>query len=144
MSVVKSSTVTASVFEGPRITEVCRFSLSKAARPPVASVSRVLSTIAPRYRLSQPRLPSAFFPSGASPFFTSPLSFKSKYQLSVSPPLLFSVNVKIACPFLTASFLSLSSAWRAELIASKASDEGKESAKIVSEFIFLIVTRGLV
>ena len=73
--------------------------------------------------------PSAFFPSGASPLPTSPLSFKSIYQLSVLLALFFNVNAKMALPFLTASFRSASSDCRELLMASKAAEEGKASEK---------------
>jgi len=56
-----------------------------------------------------------------------PFSLRSMCQLSVSPALFFSVNAKKAFPCLMASFLSASLEFRAELIASKAADEGNLS-----------------
>jgi hypothetical protein len=67
----------------------------------------------------------AFFPSGASPFATFPLSLRSICQSAVSPPF-FNVNAKIALPFLIASFRSPSSC-NAEERTSKADEEGKRS-----------------
>lgn len=72
-------------------------------------------------------LPFAFLPAGASPFATSPFSFKSMCQLSVAPAPFFNVKAKIALPFLMASFRSASLEWSDSLMASKATDEGKAS-----------------
>lgn len=68
-------------------------------------------------------VPLAFFPSGAAPFPTVPVSFKSMCQLSVLPSPFFSVKPKMAPPFLMASLRSLSSL-RASAIRSKADDDG--------------------
>ena len=73
-------------------------------------------------------LPSAFFPSGASPLATTPFSLRSMNQLSVCPSLFFRVNANMALPFLTASFRSASLDWRELLMASKAGEEGNASA----------------
>lgn len=70
--------------------------------------------------------PSAF---AGSPLATSPFSFRSMYQDPVCPSLFLSVKAKIALPFFTASFRSVASDWREELIASKATEEGKASVK---------------
>ena len=78
-------------------------------------------------------LPSAFFPSGASPFATSPFSFRSIYQLSVVPAAFFRVKAKIALPFLTASLRSASLDFSESLMRSKAADDGKASAQINSQ-----------
>lgn len=72
---------------------------------------------------------SAVFPAGASPFPTSPFSFKSRYQLSVLPCAFLRVKAKMALPFLMASFRSASSARRASEIRSKAAEDGKASAR---------------
>ena len=71
--------------------------------------------------------PSAFPPSGAAPLATSPFSFKSMCQLSVSPALFFSVKAKTALPCLTASLRSVGEDWRESLIASNPAEEGKAS-----------------
>src|SRR6266516_1807097 len=71
--------------------------------------------------------PSVVLPSGPVPLPTVPDSFKSTYQLLVSPALFLSVNAKIAFPFLIASFRSVSSALRALLMRSNASEEGNAS-----------------
>lgn len=76
-------------------------------------------------------LPSAFFPSGASPFATSPFSFRSIYQLSVAPAAFFRVKAKIALPFLTASLRSASLDFSESLMRSKAADDGKSSAQSI-------------
>ena len=75
-----------------------------------------------------PYSPSAFFPSGASPLPTAPLSLRSICQLSVAPDSFLSVKAKIACPFVTASCRSALSDSRALLISSKAWEEGKDSS----------------
>ena len=77
-------------------------------------------------------LPFAFFPLGASPFPTVPDSFRSIYQLAVSPDLFFNVNANILLPCFMASFRSASLDCNDSLMASKASDEGKASAESVS------------
>ena len=69
-------------------------------------------------------LPVGFVPS---PFPTSPFSFKSMCQLSVSPALFLSVKAKTAFPCLIASLRSASEEVKALLITSKASEAGKES-----------------
>lgn len=72
-------------------------------------------------------VPSALHPSGASPFPTSPLVFKSINQLSVAPDLFLSVNAKTAPPFFIASFRSAALDWRELWIRSKAAEEGYAS-----------------
>jgi hypothetical protein len=76
----------------------------------------------------------AFLPVGLSPspFPTSPLFFRSICQLSVSPALFFNVKANTAFPCLIASFRSASDDWRAALMASKASEEGKASSRRIS------------
>jgi hypothetical protein len=74
-------------------------------------------------------LPFAFLPSGASPFATSPFSFKSICQLSVAPEAFFSVNAKMALPFLIASLRSASFDFSDSLMRSKACDDGKASTR---------------
>jgi hypothetical protein len=69
------------------------------------------------------------FALAGRPFRTSPLSFKSMCQLSVSPALFFSVNANMALPFLMASLRSVSEDWRASLMASNASEDGKEAVQ---------------
>lgn len=69
------------------------------------------------------------FALAGRPFRTAPLSFKSMCQLSVSPALFFRVNAKMALPFLIASLRSASEDWRASLMASKASEDGKEAVR---------------
>lgn len=76
-------------------------------------------------------LPSAVLPWGPVPFPTSPFSFRSMYQLSVLPCVFLRVKAKMALPCLMASFRSLSLFWRDSEIRSKATDDGKASAKIV-------------
>jgi hypothetical protein len=75
-------------------------------------------------------LPSAFFSSGASPFATSPFSFRSICQLSVAPSAFFRVKVKIALAFAIASLRSASLDFSESLMRSKATDDGKASAQI--------------
>ena len=70
--------------------------------------------------------PLAFFPSGALPFPTVPLSLRSIYQSLVSFCAFFRVKAKMAPPFLMASLRSESSE-RAEEMRSKAEEEGKAS-----------------
>jgi hypothetical protein len=53
-----------------------------------------------------------------------PVSFRSMCQLSCAPLLFLIVKAKMAPPFLMASFRS-ASLERAELMASKATEEGK-------------------
>lgn len=60
------------------------------------------------------------------PLLTSPFVLRSMFQLSVSPALFLRVKAKIAAPCLMASFLSFS-VERAEFIASKAAEEGKDA-----------------
>lgn len=74
-------------------------------------------------------LPSAFWPSGASPLQTSPFSFKSIYQLSAAPEAFFSVKAKIALPFFMASLRSASFDFSDSLIKSNAVEDGKASVK---------------
>ena len=81
-------------------------------------------------------IPFAFFPSGAAPVPTFPLSFKSMCQSAVSPAGFLSVKAKIAPPFFIASFFSASSE-RAEERRSKAPEEGKESMSGVSSVLVL-------
>ncbi len=73
-------------------------------------------------------------PVGLSPrpFPTSPLFFRSICQLSVSPALFFNVKANTAFPCLIASLRSASETWRAALMASKASEEGKASMRWIS------------
>jgi len=77
-------------------------------------------------------LPSAVLPSGASPLQTSPLSFKSMYQLSNAPEVFFSVNAKIALPFLMASMRSASFDFNDWLIKSNAEEDGKASIRAIA------------
>ena len=74
-------------------------------------------------------LPSAFLPAGASPFATTPLSFKSMCQLSVFPSLFLRVKENTALPFFTASFRPASSDFNELLMASNASEEGNASTR---------------
>jgi len=60
------------------------------------------------------------------PLPTTPLSFRSMCQLSVSPAAFLRVKAKTALPCLMASFLS-ASLLSASLMASKAADEGNLS-----------------
>lgn len=76
-------------------------------------------------------LPFGFFPSGARPCPTLPVSFKSMCQSAVSPPGFLSVKPKIAPPFFIASFRSASSE-RAEERASNAAEDGKASTPKIS------------
>ena len=73
-----------------------------------------------------------YIPVGFSgrPFLTSPLSFRSMCQLSVSPDPFFSVKPNTAPPFLIASLRSASLLVSAELMASKAADAGNLSDRI--------------
>lgn len=71
-------------------------------------------------------IPLAFFPSGAEPLPTFPLSFRSMYQSLVSFCAFLSVKAKMAPPFLMASFRSESSD-SAEEMRSKAEEDGKAS-----------------
>ena len=80
--------------------------------------------------LAERHIPVGLVPS---PFPTSPFSLRSICQLSVSPALFFNVNANTAFPCLIASCRSASEDVRAALIASKASEEGKESASRVSK-----------
>lgn len=72
------------------------------------------------------RIPVGFVPN---PLPTVPVCLRSMCQLSVSPALFFSVKAKTALPCLMASFLSASLAVRAELMASKAAEDGNLSGE---------------
>lgn len=74
-------------------------------------------------------IPSALPPSGAAPLPTSPLFFRSRYQLSSLPSLFLTVKAMIALVFSMASLRSAASAWRTPLMASKAAEEGKASVR---------------
>lgn len=71
--------------------------------------------------------PSALPPAGAAPWPTSPLFFRSRYQLASSPFSFFKLKATIALALSTASLRSAASAWSVWLIASKAAEAGKES-----------------
>lgn len=74
-------------------------------------------------------VPVGFSPS---PFPTVPFSLRSMCQLSVSPALFFKVKAKTALADLRALLRAASSALRASLMASKASEAGKEAVMAVS------------
>ena len=76
--------------------------------------------------ISGNNIPFAFFPSGAAPFPTFPLSFRSMNQSLVSFCAFLSVKAKMAPPFLMASLRSDSSE-SAEEMRSKAEEDGKAS-----------------
>lgn len=87
-------------------------------------------------------IPSLFFPSGAVPLPTVPVSLRSMYQLSCAPEPFFNVKAKTAPPFLIASLRSASEEERAEEMRSKASEAGNCSArKIVSPKIIHSATK---
>ena len=73
-------------------------------------------------------IPLAFFPSGAAPLPTDPLSLRSMNQSLVSFWAFLSVKAKMAPPFLMASLRSASSE-RAEEMRSKADEDGKASKR---------------
>lgn len=77
-------------------------------------------------------IPSAF---PGVPFLTSPFSFRSIYQLSVSPAWFFNTKAKTAFPFLTASARSEGEDCREALMASKAVEAGKLSKFYARELV---------
>jgi hypothetical protein len=121
------------------ITHDCAFAFPETSLSKFSSESDKV-TIEPRQRGAQIRCnspatcltisPFAFLPSGTSPFATSPFSFRSMYQLSVAPDAFFSVNAKMALPFLIASLRSASFDFSESLMRSKAADDGKASARM--------------
>jgi len=68
-------------------------------------------------------------PVGLSPkpFDTSPLVFRSMFQVSSSPALFLRTKAKTALPCLIASLRSASDDCRAAFMSSKAAEEGNAS-----------------
>jgi hypothetical protein len=85
---------------------------------------------------------AAFFPSGAAPLPTVPVSLRSMYHDSCAPALFLRVKAKIALPCLMASLRSASEDERERAISSKAVEEGK-SSESVGQHLFLASKGGM-
>lgn len=70
-----------------------------------------------------------FFPDGAAPFPTVPVSLRSMCHFSTAPDAFFSSKAKTLPPFLTASFRSASLEERDVEITSNAAEEGKSATQ---------------
>jgi hypothetical protein len=101
-----------------------RVTVFQKSQPLICAERQLLATFQECSSQQNGNAPVGFSPR---PLPTSPLFFRSICQLSVSPALFFNVKANTAFPCLIASFRSASDAWRAALMASKASDEGKLS-----------------
>lgn len=97
-------------FNFPLINSFCAFASPLTSFPKSASLSDMVT--------------ADFLPSGAVPLPAFPLSLRSMCQDSCAPFEFLRVKAKMAPPFLIASLRSDSSE-RAELMASKAAEEGK-------------------
>lgn len=102
------------IFNLPLINNCCAFVF------PVTSL--------PKFSSLNDSVTSAFLPAGASPFETTPLSFRSMCQASSWPLVFLSLNAKMALPLLTASLRSASDEVRELFMASKAAEEGNASS----------------
>lgn len=82
----------------------------------------------PKFSSLRIKVTSAFFPVGASPLATSPVSFRSMCQAASSPAGFLSLKAKTAAPALMAVARSLGEE-REEAMRSKALEDGKASRK---------------
>jgi hypothetical protein len=104
------------IFSFPPINNFCAFALPCTSFPKSPSLNTNVT--------------AAFFPSGATPLPTVPVSFKSMYHDSCSPALFLRVKAKIAPPVLMASARSEAEEERERDISSKAAEEGKAPGSV--------------
>jgi hypothetical protein len=99
-------------FNFPLINRFCAFALP--------------DTIFPKFSSLKLSVTSAFFPAGASPLATSPVSLRSMCQAASSPEGFLSLKQKIAAPALMAEARSVGEE-REAAMRSKAAEEGNAS-----------------